>query len=239
MKRKVGFYGYPPREVLEEQKERFRGELVDLDVDMGAPDYKVLPEVYCHIIKNIVNNAIWLKDQMAVIVAAVGEDKCDQGRFAAKILKEMGFEVIETRNLNVKRLRPLRISVSDLPLREKVERIMELIHSDDVREYRRCEPTHGFWGVPPHDMRLLDLFPNTTHVYGWTRAVEYGTPADLEAEMEVDPEVPTVFYAQAFCAKNSLAKYLAEKYDGLYLSVHGRLTNADIAKVEAFIKLNS
>jgi len=57
--------------------------------------------------------------------------------------------------------------------------------------------------------------------------------------MEVDPDVPTVFYAQAFCAKNSLAKYLAEKYDGLYLSVHGRLTNADIAKVEAFIKLNS
>jgi len=237
--KKIGFYGYPPREVLEEQKERFGGELVDLDVDLGAPDYKILPEVYCHIIKNIVNNAIWLKDQLAVIVAAVGEDKCDQGRFAAKILKDMGFEVIETRNLNTRRLRPLRISVSDLPLREKVERIMNLIHSDDDREYRRCEPTHGFWGVPPHDMRLLDLFPNTTHVYGWTRAVEYGTPADLEAEMEVDPDVPTVFYAQAFCAKNSLAKYLAEKYDGLYLSVHGRLTNADIAKVEAFIKLNS
>lgn len=237
--KKIGFYGYPPREVLEEQRGRFGGELVDLDVDLGAPDYKVLPDVYCHIIKNIVNNAIWLKDQLAVIVAAVGEDKCDQGRFAARILKGMGFRVIETRNLNTRRLRPLRIAVSDLPLREKVERIMSLIHSDDDREYRRCKPTHGFWGVPPHDMRLLDLFPNTTHVYGWTRAVEYGTPADLEAEMEVDPGVPTVFYAQAFCAKNSLAKYLAERYDGLYLSVHGRLTNADIAKLEAFIRLNS
>ncbi|MCD6506593.1 hypothetical protein J7M22_08190 [Candidatus Poribacteria bacterium] len=236
--KKIGYYGYPPRDALDKQRERFSGDPVDLDVDLGAPDFGVIPEVYCHIIRNIVNNALHLKDQLGVIVAAVGEDKCDQGRFAAKILKDMGFEVVEVRNHNMRRLRPLRIATSNLPLREKVERIMDLIQADDEREYVQCKPTHGFWGVPPHDMRLLELFPNTTHVYGWTRAVEYGTPADLEAEMEVDPDVPTVFYAQSFCAKNALAKYLAEKYDGLYIDVHGKLTNSVIAKVEAFIRLN-
>ena len=61
-------------------------------------------------------------------------------------------------------------------------------------------------------MEILKLFPNTTQVYGWIRCVEAGTPADLDLEMYVDENVPTVFYSQAFCSKSSLAKYLADKY---------------------------
>ena len=86
-------------------------------------------------------------------------------------------------------------------------------------------------------MEILRLFPNETHVYGWTRCVERGTPADIEEEMFVDPDVPTVFYAQAFCAKCQLAKYLADKYNGLYIDIDDYANNSIKAKIEAFLRL--
>ena len=70
------------------------------------------------------------------------------------------------------------------------------------------------------------FFPNTTQVYGWIRCVEAKTPADLELEMYVDENVPTVFYAQAFCAKSQLAKYLADKYNGLYIDIDDYASNS-------------
>ena len=132
--------------------------------------------------------------------------------------------------------RQVSIATSDLPLREKVLRIMDTVHTPNTVRYRQCGPTVGYWGVPPHDLRLLDLFPPTTHVYGWTRCVEAGCPADLEGEMAVDERVPTVFFAQAFCAKQQLAKYLAEKHGGLYIDADGQVTTAIAARVEAFIR---
>ena len=56
-------------------------------------------------------------------------------------------------------------------------------------------------------------------------------------EMFVDKDVPTVFYAQAFCAKTQLAKYLADKYNGLYVDIDDITTNSVKYKIEAFIKL--
>ena len=55
--------------------------------------------------------------------------------------------------------------------------------------------------------------------------------------MFVDENVPTVFYAQAFCAKTQLAKYLANKYNGLYVDIDDIVTNSVRYKIEAFIKL--
>ena len=81
------------------------------------------------------------------------------------------------------------------------------------------------------------MFPDDTHVYGWTRCVEAGCPANLELEMCVDAGVPTVFYAQSFCSKTQLAKYLADKYNGLYIDVDDYATKSTIAKIEAFLKL--
>ena len=95
----------------------------------------------------------------------------------------------------------------------------------------------GFWGVPPNDLDILKLFPDDTHVYGWIRCVEAGVPADLDLEMYVDEDVPTVFYAQAFCAKSQLAKYLADKYNGLYIDIDDYASNSIKAKVEAFLRL--
>ena len=76
--------------------------------------------------------------------------------------RDMGFTVIESR----------------FPggwVREQAARIVDVAQAapgqdrqdngDGRRSRRRgalppaCEPTHGFWGVPPHDFRILDLFP--------------------------------------------------------------------------------
>ena len=211
-------------------------EFIDLDVDMSAPPSGLVPDAYCQIVTNIVDNALHLKGDLKVIIAAVGEDKCDGGRFAALILKDLGFPIMEIRNPATERA-PITIATSRLPLRDKVDRIMDSVRLPNEMEYEQVKPTHGFWGVPPHDMRLLELFPDTTHVYGWTRCVEAGVPADLELEMQVDAGVPTIFYAQTFCQKNSLARYLADKHDGLYIDCDGPLTNSVIAKVQAFIRM--
>ena len=68
--------------------------------------------------------------------------------------------------------------------------------------------------------------------------LEPGTPADLDLEMYVDENVPTVFYAQAFCAKSQLAKYLADKYNGLYVDIDDYASNSISAKIEAFLRLS-
>lgn len=233
----IGYWGHPPRQVLDEIRKRYSGhELVDLDVDLGSPPSRIVPEAYCQIITNIVDNAVHLKDQLVAIVASVGDEKCSQGRFAARICRDLGLPVIEARNHATQR-QPIAIATSQLPVREKVLKIMDTVHTANRQQYQPCQPTHGFWGVPPHDLGLLDLFPDTTHVFGWTRCVEAQVPADLEMECLVEPKLPTVFYSQSFCSKEALAKYLAEKYGGLYINADGPITGSVIAKVEAFIKL--
>ena len=64
--------------------------------------------------------------------------------------------------------------------------------------------------------------------------VSLGTGTSL---MYVNKDVPTVFYAQAFCAKCQLAKYLADKYNGLYIDIDDFATNSVKAKIEAFLRL--
>lgn len=233
----IGYWGVPPRRVVEQVRRKHPyDEFIDLDLGMGAPPSNLVPNAYCRIITNIVDNAVHLRDQLRLILAAVGEDKCDGGRFAAIILKDLGFPLIETRNTETER-QPITIATSGLPLNEKINRIMDMVCLPNRRRYKRVKPTHGFWGVPPHDFSLLELFPDTTHVYGWTRCVEAGVPTDLDLEIEVDRDVPTVFYTQTFCQKTSLAKYLADKYHGLYIDCDGPVTNSVLAKVAAFIRL--
>lgn len=233
----IGYWGCPPREIINRYARMHPFDsFVDLDIDMGAPQTGIAPDAYCQIITNIIDNAIHLKNELRVIIAAVGEDKCDGGRFAALILRDIGFNVVEVRNIESER-QEITIATSGLPLLQKVNLITEGVWNPKRRRLKRVRPTHGFWGVPPHDMRLLELFPDTTHVYGWLRCVEAGVPADLDLEMEVDKGVPTVFYTQTFCQKTMFAKYLADKYDGLYIDCDGVLTNSVIAKVLAFLRL--
>ena len=243
MKNKIGFWGYPPPEVVQNIKNEFpKAQWMDLDFDNSSfvPDCNVLPESYCKIIKQIINNSIYYRNELIKIVAPIGKDKCDSGWFAAQILKDMGFDIVETKFETTENKKPIIISTSNLPLYEKITTITgNIINQPTVNkeDYPQCEAKFGFWGVPPNDLDVLRLFPNETHVYGWTRCVEAGTPADIELEMYVEPEIPTVFYAQAFCAKTQLAKYLANKYNGLFIDIDDYATNSVRAKIEAFLRL--
>ena len=233
---KIGFWGYPDPQVTEQIKKEYpNAEWVDLDIDFGFPDMKILPEAYCKIIKNIVNNAFQLKP--VKIAAPIGKDKCDSGWFAAQILKDNGFNIVETKYEQLTQKKEIIICKSRLPLYKKIDTIMNNIITPAEFNLPSSDAKFGFWGVPPNDMDILKLFPDNTHVYGWVRCVEAGTPADIELEMHVDENIPTVFYSQAFCSKAQLAKYLADKYNGLYIDIDDYANNSVKAKIEAFLRL--
>ena len=117
--------------------------------------------------------------------------------------------VFRCRNLDTKSLAPLSAGpgclslIKSLPLPRKVQ------SAATFETLSSCTPTAGFWGVPPRDFSILTLFPDTTHIYGWTRCMENKTPANLDLESHFNPDIPTVFFAQSFCAKTALAHHLA------------------------------
>lgn len=246
---KIGFWGYPKPEIIQKYKLKYpQAEWIDLDIDFSNPKTNILPDAYCKIIRNIIDNALYIKPDL--IIAPIGKDKCDSGWFASKILMDKGFDVIQTIFEDIEPKREIKVCTSDLPLYDKVVTITDSITNPELlnRKFNQLTIpenntssnssfTPGFWGVPPNDLELLKLFPNTTRVYGWIRCVEAGTPADLDLEMYVDENVPTVFYSQAFCSKSSLAKYLADKYNGLYIDIDDYASNSIRAKIEAFLKL--
>lgn len=233
----IGFWGYPDPQLVKKIRNQYPdSRWVDLDIDFGVPDKEILPKAYCKIIKNIINNAFAFKP--IKIVAPIGKDKCDSGWFAARVLTDLGFDCETCVYEKLEPKRPIRVCTSNLPLVEKFNTIMNnILDGVPDADYPQIKPQFGFWGVPPNDYEILKLFPDTTHLYGWTRCVEAGTPADLELEMQIDTDVPTVFYAQAFCSKTQLAKYLADKYNGLYIDVDDYINNSIKAKIEAFLRL--
>lgn len=246
--RVIGFWGAPPREALEAAAARFPGaEFFDLDVFHRAAGSKTLPDAFCHIVRNCVDNAITLAEagRLDCVVAATGEEKCDSGRFAARLVEELtGVEVVRTVNPPRGEAEETPLCEAAGPLKKRIIRVMDSIveplTAAETREAGRaaCEPTHGFWGTPPHPIELLDLFPETTHAFGWTRCVEAGRPADLELELQVPEGLPVVFFSQGFCAKSMLARHLAERNRGMYVDVHDTLGAATMAKIEAFIRLS-
>ena len=234
----IGIWGYPEPEIFMQIKQKYPDHvIIDLDVNYEMPNSGIIPDAFCRIIKNIMDNATALKENLEVIVAAVGEEKCDSGRFAAKILEDLGFNVVQTKYNKSNQDFSTPISTSNLPLKQKILTIMDNVIEKQEISLEQSIPEYGFWGVAPNDLSFLELFPDTTHVYGWTRCVEAGKPADMDLEMFVDKNIPTIFFAQTFCAKMQLAKYLAKKHDGLYVDVDDKASNSVRAKIEAFIKL--
>ena len=234
----IGFWGYPHPELIHTYKTQYpEAKWIDLDIDYGFAKQDVLPESYCAIIKNIINGAFHYKDNLITILSPVGKDKCDSGWFASELLKDMGFPVKTCIFEENTYRRNVVIATSNLPLRQKVELITKGIYEEEIPKLKQCRAKFGFWGVPPNDLSILELFPNETHLYGWTRCVEAMTPADIELEMHIDKDVPTVFYSQSFCSKAQLAKYLADKYNGLYIDIDDKATNSTKAKIEAFLRL--
>lgn len=237
----VGIVGIPPLAVIREL--RGNGDIIhDLDEPLVKVDLETttafIPKVYCAILHTVVVNAMSLA--LDTIYIDVGPGKCDGALQVAAILDEiLAIPVVRTKNEDSVR-QGNSLCCSHLPLLEKLRRITANVISPEPTEpIPACKPTAGFWGVPPRDFSLLELFPETTHVYGWTRCMENKTPADHALERMFNPAIPTVFFAQSFCAKTALARMLAGKHPmGLYLDTDVQAGASAKAKVQAFLELS-
>jgi len=240
--RVVGIVGVPPVDVIKKLVER-RDEIIDLDATVSLVDVEVearlIPRYYCAILRTVLSNALRL--ELDEIYVDVGHGKCDGARHIKEVLeRELSIPVMETENEDTER-RGNPICVSSLALVEKFERIVDSVkHPDGLKvDLVPSRATCGFWGVPPRDFGLLELFPPETYVFGWTRCMENKTPADRELELTFDPSIPTIFFAQSFCAKNSIAYYLAHRHPrGFYVDGDFDISASTRAKVEAFLELN-
>jgi len=241
MNRKIGIVGIPPLAVIR-QINADRDNIIDLDepqlqlpIDLSS---QFLPRVYCAILRTAVLNAMHL--ELDQIYIDVGPGKCDCALHVARILEDMlDIPITPTRNQDNHNF-GTPICRSGLPLLDKLLAITKGVQSSEASpKHEPCTPKAGFWGVPPRDFSILSLFPDTTHVYGWTRCMENKTPADLEMESHCNPDIPTVFFAQSFCAKTALARHLADLHPkALYLDCDVNAGSSAQAKIEAFLELS-
>jgi len=241
MNRKIGIVGIPPLAVIRKINAD-RDTIVDLDepqlqlaIDLSS---KYLPRVYCAILRTVVLNSMHL--DLDLIYIDVGPGKCDCALHVSTILTDMlDIPVTPTRNLDMKNF-GTPICRSGLSLLDKFLAITRGVQSSKPSSlHETFTPTAGFWGVPPRDFSILSLFPDTTHVYGWTRCMENKTPANLTLESYCNPNIPTVFFAQSFCAKTALARHLADQHPrALYLDCDVNAGSSARAKIEAFLELS-
>jgi hypothetical protein len=239
---RVGIVGIPPLSIIG-MLEESGAQVFDLDepiirkdIDAASP---YLPQVYCAILRTVMINAMAL--DLDRIYIDVGPGKCDSALHTATILADLlpGTAIIPTRNQDsVNFGTPL--CRTKMPLIDRMSAITAAVRkTKPAVEAPPCLPTAGFWGVPPRDFSLLTLFPDTTHIYGWARCMENKTPDNKELEEHYNPEVPTVFFAQSFCAKTALAQHLARRHPrGLYLDCDVTVGNSAKAKIQAFLELS-
>lgn len=217
--------------------------LYDLDEPQGKIDIETaspyLPRVYCGILRTVIANSLTLKPDSIYI--DTGPGKCDCAVHTATILEDILPEcsIIRTKNQD-RRDFGTPLCKTRMGLLEKMAAITASIQSTTpAQDHPPCQPTAGFWGVPPRDFSLLTLFPDTTHIYGWARCMENKTPDNMELERHYNSNIPTVFFAQAFCAKTALARHLAAKHPhSLYLDCDVTAGNSVKAKIEAFLELS-
>ncbi len=239
--KKIGIVGIPPLAVITKLRD-MECNIVDLDepqIHLGMDiSSQYLPKVYCAILRTVVVNALYIG--LDEIYIDVGPGKCDCALHVATILEDiLKITVNRTRNLDSEPF-GTPVSRTRMPLFEKFMAITRGVLSDSPSvPLEPCRPAAGFWGVPPRDFSILSLFPDTTHVYGWTRCMENKTPADQGLETYVNSAVPTVFFAQSFCAKTALAHHLARLHPhSLYLDCDLTAGNSARAKIEAFLELS-
>ena len=238
---RVGIVGVPPLSVISELN-RNKCLIFDLDEPQTSKSISIssqyLPKVYCAILRTVVLNALHL--ELDAIYIDVGPGKCDCALHVAMILEDLiQIPIIKTRNLDNKSF-GTSLCRTKMPLFDKFTAITKAVQSDSRKaELSPCIPDAGFWGVPPRDFSILTLFPDTTHIYGWTRCMENKTPANIELETHYNPDIPTVFFAQSFCAKTALAHHLDRLHPkSLFLDCDVTAGNSARAKIEAFLELS-
>ena len=145
---KIGIVGVPSQKILDEYI-RNSSDVIDLDMPLEGVAYfdpveAYSPKIYCATLRTVFVNALTLKPQ--IIIADVGEGKCDGMRFIAEALRELLPEtkIITTRNMNATP-QGNPISISDLPLIEKMNRIVDSVIKEVNRDLKPCKPIAGFW----------------------------------------------------------------------------------------------
>ena len=240
--RKAGIVGVPPLETIGALNTA-GVDIIDLDAMIIKADMETtvtyLPRVYCAILRTVVLNAMHL--ELDAIFIDTGPGKCDCALHVAIVLEDaLAIPVFKTVNRDDQGF-GYPLCLGEMDLTDKFIAITEgvKIARPPAQAPTPCEPTAGFWGVPPRDFSILSLFPDTTHVFGWTRCMENKTPADWQLEAEYNPDIPTVFFAQSFCAKTALARHLAAKHPhALYLDIDVHTGSSAKAKIAAFLELS-
>ncbi len=238
----AGIVGVPPLSVMKKLAQE-DCTIVDLDEPQGNIDLEsaspFLPRVYCGILRTVIANS--LSTQPDIIYIDTGPGKCDCAVHTATVLEDIlpQTEIIRTRNQDDTDF-GIPLCRTKMDTMEKMSTITSGVQQITAPSgFDSCLPTAGFWGVPPRDFSLLRLFPDTTHIYGWTRCMENKTPDNLTMESHYNPDIPTVFFAQSFCAKTALARHLAGKHPhGLYLDCDVTAGNSAKAKIQAFLELS-
>jgi hypothetical protein len=240
----IGIVGVPPLAVIDDLNQR-HAIIHDLDAKLvpdsidGVSPY--LPKVYCAILRTVMLNALRL--ELDGIYIDVGPGKCDSALHVSTILADnLSIPVTRTRNMDSEDF-GFPVCRSGLSLTDKFLKITEGVKSSEpaplAAETPECPARAGFWGVPPRDFSILAPFPDHTHVYGWTRCMENKTPANEALERYYNPAVPTIFFAQSFCAKTALAKFLADRHpNALFLDVDYHTSGSAKAKIQAFLELS-
>ncbi len=239
---RVGIVGIPPIAVMETLAVP-EVNIFDLDEPQGKIDLETaspfLPRVYCGILRTVIANSLAIKPDTIYIDTGAG--KCDCAVHTATVLADIlpGTRVVRTRNQDSTSF-GIPLCRTRMGLLEKMSAITASVQSTTpYTDLDACKATAGFWGVPPRDFSLLSLFPDTTHVYGWARCMENKTPDNPELEAHYNPNIPTVFFAQSFCAKTALARHLATKHPhGLYLDCDVTAGSSVKAKIQAFLELS-
>ncbi len=241
-RQRVGIVGIPPLAVIKTLASPDI-EIYDLDEPQGKINIETaspfLPRVYCGILRTVVANAVTIRPERIYIDTGAG--KCDCAVHTATVLSDIlpDTEIIRTRNDDKENFgTPLCKTKGDL-----LSRMTDITASvqtvNPYKEHPPCPATAGFWGVPPRDFSILELFPDTTHIYGWARCMENKTPDNLDLEMHFNADVPTIFFAQSFCAKTAIARHLAARHPhGLYLDCDVSAGNSARAKIQAFLELS-
>jgi len=240
--KRAAIVGVPPLSVIR-QLEAEGAEIIDLDMPLSGVGLEraadCLPKVFCAILRTVAANAVSLRPGRIFI--DVGRGKCDGAAHLATILREMLPEtaVIAVENHDREPFGTPRC-VTKMPLAGKMQAITASVLSSAPHPFfAACRASAGFWGVPPRDFSLLELFPDSTHVFGWARCMENKTPDNSPLEEFFDPEIPTIFFAQSFCAKSALARHLASLHPrALAVDSDVAVGNSGRAKIQAFLELN-
>lgn len=236
---RIGIVGVPPLLAIKAIGPR---PIFDLDEAIVKQNIEetilYLPRVYCAILRTVMLNALHLK--LDAIIIDVGAGKCDAALHVAAILTDkLDIPILQTRNQDRQDFgTPLCTTRMDLI--DKISAICAGVQTPHPHSKRKpCDATAGFWGVPPRDFSILRYFPDTTHVFGWTRCMENKTPDNWQLETLVNLDIPTIFFGQSFCAKTATAKHLASRHPrGLFLDSDVTTGNSTRAKVQAFLELS-